>query len=408
MTLSDRACRNLAVALIFAVSGSGCGSWFYMGQHPSVSYSGGEDHMPEESRRLVNSLRIVADPSKPVLRIGGDYGVPTTSTGEGAAEGMAAGAAATGEMIAEDPRAIVLAPVVLPAAVIFGAAAGATAAKIEQELAEFREGLADELVAAGDAPVPGEALTEQLVQLVTTTTEIGVAEENVDAELEVVIEEIYIYTQDEDALITTIAQATLRSAADQSTIYTKTANYSERNKLRKWANDDRAAWDGYTRRAREFLAADIVADLFETVHLRHVLRPLATDSFSGGWNGRFKDKSATLAWELFLLGGDPYIANVDEEDIQFDLRVLDEGRIIYEARNIRGNEHAVTEPLPECRTLKWSVRPLFRLDGRPRAGEWMHFRSGFDKVWNNQGVQPYSETAEYWRYFADVKSRCTS
>ena len=74
---------KLALVLAACILNSGCGGWLYMGQHPSVAYRKDVDHMPEEARRQIESIRLAVDPTKPILVVGGDYGAPTTTTGDG-------------------------------------------------------------------------------------------------------------------------------------------------------------------------------------------------------------------------------------------------------------------------------------------------------------------------------------
>jgi hypothetical protein len=399
---------GLAAILTISLVSSGCGSFFYTGQHPSVAYRSTVDHMPEEIRRAVRTVQIIADNEKPELRVGGDYGQYIPTTGEGAAGGLAAGAKLSGAMLLEDPRSIILMPFIFPVALIAGGISGAAGAKIEKELAEFREGLADDIVADSNRPLPSDVLADALVDHLAATDDIVSVTEGGDAILTVSITDISVNTENEDAVITTFASGVLTSASDDSTQYVKSIKYTERDKLRNWTANENAAWNAYSIRARQFLAAEVVADMFETVRVRHVLRPLKSETFSGGWSGRAKTHTPTFSWELFLLGGDPYEGQIDNENIAFDLRVFEGSRLAYEARRIDGTSHEVSEPLPKCKELRWSVRPVYQLDGETRAGEWMRFRSGFDKFWNHDALEDRSAIPEFWQYFAEVSTRCSS
>jgi hypothetical protein len=399
---------GLGVMLALCLATSGCGSWFYTGQHPSVAHSSTLEHMPEEIRRSVNSVEVIPDNTRPRLRVGGDYGQQLSTVGEGVGEGMAAGAQATGGMLAEDPRAIIIAPFILPIALVAGGIAGAAAAKIENELAEYRENLADELLADGNQPVPNDALAAALVERLEETEGIRSVTEGGDATLTVSVSSVSIDTANEDAVITAFATGVLRSAIDESVLYSKSLKYSESDKLRNWTANENALWDAYVASARKYLAAEFIADLFEIIRVRHVLRPVRSETFTGGWSGRAKTDKPTFSWELFLLGGDSYHDHIDEQDITFDLRVFEGSRLAYEATRIAGNSHEVAEPLPRCKELRWSVRPVYLVDGMTRAGEWMQYRSGFDKFWNNDALEANPVTPEFWQYFPEVSSRCTS
>lgn len=384
---------GLGVILAISLLNSGCGSWFYTGQHPSVDYRATADHMPENIRRSVRSVEVVADKRKPELRVGGDYGQYVPTAGEGAAGGAAAGVKVTGAMVAQDPRAIFLVPFILPVALIAGGIGGAAAAKIEKELAKFREGLADDIVADGNQPMPSDVLASALVDRLGSTDNVLSVKEGGDALLTVSVTSISVDTENEDAIISASAGGILTSTIDGSVLYSKSLKYTERNSLRNWTANENALWDAYVIHARQFLAAEFIADMFETVRVRNVLRPLKTETFTGGWSGRAKTSTPTFSWELFLLGGDPYEGQIDEQNIAFDLRIFEGSRLAYEARRISGTSHEVSEPLPRCKELRWSVRPVYQIDGETRAGHWMQYRSGFDN---------------FWQYYPEVSTRCSS
>jgi len=398
--------RVLIVCMAATLSCAGCGSFFYTGQQGSVGYEPPADHMSEAIRQRARTVDVVADASKPELRIGGDYGQQTMSVGEGASEGAASGVAFTGDMVTEDPRTILLAPFVLPIAVIAGSIAGASGAKVEQQVQKFRESLTDEIAAESAVPISGETIAELVDTRIDLVDGVTRDSDNADVELAIELREIEIATEDEDATVSVSATAVLRSKPGGDELYRKTFDYSERDSLRSWANGDDARWAGYTVNANHYLAAEIAADLFETVHVRNVLRPARTQTFSGGWQGHITTPTPTLAWELFLLGGDEYRDRINRADIRFDLRVFDAGRLIYEARGIEGTRHAVEDALPGCHSLRWSVRPVYRLDGTTRAGEWMSYRSGTDKF-THQGASNPSKP-EFWAYYAGIGAQCRS
>ena len=96
------------------------------------------------------------------------------------------------------------------------------------------------------------------------------------------------------------------------------------------------------------------------------------------------------------------------DNIRYDLRIFDEGRLTHEARGIEGSSYQVTQPLENCRSLAWTVRPVYRIDGKTRAGTWMYYRSGFDKLWNNEALQNVPKKPEFWELFARLRTRCAS
>lgn len=394
----------IAVSLVMC----GCGSVFYMGQHPSVSHDPPRMQMREELREKVRTVRIVADDSKPNLVISGDYGERGPTAGEGARTGAKAGAQITGEMIAADPRFIFLAPVVLPFAMITGSVTGAAAAKIEQEIREFREGLADDLAMDDERPQPGDRLAKELTAYLETGADVAPAAESADAELTLRVTHIDINTHDEDAVIVTNVRATLHDTSDGSFLYERDFEYGERHSLREWTADDNATWLLYAENARRFLAREVAAALFERIHVRHVLRPVKTGTFSGNWDASLRSAQPTLAWELFLLDEGPRGAALTRTGVRYELQIFDEGRLIYSARDIPGTSHEVATPLENCRSLRWSVRPVYDVDNKTRTGDWMYMQSGFDKLRASVKSNPVEETLGFWRYFARLRTRCAS
>lgn len=388
----------------------GCGSFTYMGQQDSVGFQSTTVHASESVRQRVQTVGIVADATPPQLRVSGDYGQQTMSVGEGAAtgaaEGAAMGAAEASQMISEDPRTILLAPIVLPFALIAGSIAGAAAATIEQQVQEFRDNLTDEIEAGSTPSLSGVSIAQKLGPRIDSVGDIRRGSDDADTDLVIVLNSIEIVTVEDDAIISVSATAVLRSRADGADLYEKTFEYFEFDSLRNWANSDDVRWSDFSDHANEYFAAEISANLFETIHVRNVLRPAKTPTFSGGWGGKVHSQTPMLAWELFLLGGDEYRDRIDRADVRFDLRVLDAGRIVYEARNIEGGNHTVGRELPGCRTLRWSVRPVYRFDGKVRAGEWMRYRSSANKFWERTGR--LTAAPEYWAYYAAIDSRCES
>lgn len=364
--------------------------------------------MPESIRRSVRSITVVADDSNPELSVGGDYGQQLPDVGEGMADGAAAGAAAAGDLVFEDPRAIFVLPFLLPVLMVAGGVAGTAGAKIEKDLAEFREGLADEIVADGVRPLPSNEFARTVIEHLESSDSVESVTEDADATLNISVTGLSFDTANEDAIITAFVSGELTSNADGSVLYTKSLEYTERNSLRNWTANENALWNDYVVHARQRLAAELVADLFETVHVRNVLRPLQTESFTGGWSGQAKTDTPTLSWELFLLGGDAYEDQIDENDIAFDLRILDEGRLTYEARGINGTRHEVAEPLPGCADLRWSVRPVYQVDGETRAGHWMQYRSNTDKFFGHDARMDQAITLDFWRYYPEISTRCSS
>lgn len=401
------------VTAIALVTG-GCATPFYMGQQPSTDYGRTGSHMPESVRTSISTISVVAGPDAPTLYVGGDYGKTTPTVGEGAAEGAGAGVGFTGQMIADDPRSLILVPFVLPVAVVAGTVAGAAAAKIQEEIQEFRDGLTEDMAGRQDDTVPSTGLAETLRGILDRTRGVELVDDDqAAASLTVTISDVSVIVEGNDATLSTAVLATLRDTSDGSVLHTKTFDYSDRDTLRNWTADDNALWDHYVENAQRRISRDITEHFFETIFTRHVLRPVRTASLAGSrdgnaWDSRLKDNSPTLGWELFLLGGDAYDDwELDQRHTTFDLEIYDDARLVYAVRDIEGTSHDIDEELPACKTLYWSVRPVYALVDRTRAGEWMYRHSVTERMMNARGVRFSGDIREAWEGFAKIRTRCT-
>jgi len=398
-----------------ALIAGGCSATpFYVGQQPTTQYGRTGGYMPETIRMSVGSLKVVAGTDAPTIYVGGDYHKTTPTAGEGAAEGAGAGVSFTGQMIADDPRALILAPFVLPVAVVTGTVAGAAAAKIQQEIQEFRDRLTDDMAGNSDRTLPSAALAETLRGFIDPVADVElVDDEHAAASLTVSVTDVSVIVDGKDATLSTAALATLKDNASGKVLYTRTFDYSDRDTLRNWTADDNALWDAYVANAQRRIARDITEHLFETIVTRHVLRPVWTASQAGSrggnaWDSRLKKNSPTLSWELFLLGGDDYDAwHLDKRNAGFDLEIYDGARLVYSARGIEGTSHEVGDALPPCKTLYWSVRPIYSIGDRTRAGEWMYRYTATERRMNTRGVTFGGDIREAWEGFAKIRTRCT-
>ena len=400
--------NRIAILMMYAFSCCGCSNMLYTGQQKSVMYRADEAHMPEAVRRNVASVDVALDATKPQLRIGGDYGQELMTVGEGTGDGLVKGAQLGLASAASDAHAAILLPFLLPVTIVAGGIVGAAAAKIEIELAEFREGLTDDLAADDSGEHPGVKLAASLGDRLALSSDYLSDEAGLDTKLTLSIPEIAIETYDKDAVVTTTAIVVLENRASGEVLYRRDFDYAERDKLKNWTENDNAQWKLYAQRAKQSLREAIHANLFETIHVRHVLRPVATESFSGGWSGNVESLKPELAWELFLLGGDRYATTIDTETIRFDLQIHDSDGLVYEATGISGTDHTVTETLPRCRTLRWSVRPVYRVNGAVRTGAWMQYLSGIKRAWRVANQSGPAGTPPREQDFARIKTRCQS
>ena len=63
---------------------------------------------------------------------------------------------ATGAILAKDPRSVFFIPFIFPVALVAGSITGAATAIIRQELTEFREEMADDLMTDGERLQPNQ------------------------------------------------------------------------------------------------------------------------------------------------------------------------------------------------------------------------------------------------------------
>jgi len=408
-----------AIVLGTALLTTGCASPFYMGQQESTRYRVTSSQMSEELRASINTVLVRPSDREPVVHVDGDYLKETPGVGEGAAAGAGAGVAATGEMIAEDARAIFVAPIVLPFAVVLGSITGAAAAKIQQEIQEFRDELTSEITESSNRPLPAEVLAESLrsrlqnLPNMEATIEAGddTNSDEVDAFLDVSVTSLTILVEKGDATMTTNVSAALRRSKDKQLLFGRGYSFAQKDSLRNWAADDYAVWAEYLQSAKRNISREISADMFERILLRHVLRPVASESVAlvsrGNWNGKTRIQTPTLAWELFLLGGDSYgewVDRIDEDNIFFDLEIYDGATLAYAANGISQTHHEVLSPLDKCKNYTWSVRPIYHVDGKSRAGEWMRYNSLSLMNFTKKTFDP--ETQQFWEGFPRLKTRC--
>jgi hypothetical protein len=372
--------RQLALIASFGTAASGCVALNFDRPHPSTTFRDAGSHMSEQHRAAIGRVALRASEARPSLVVGGDdYG----KQGGEVSGGVAAGVQITGQMVAEDPRAIILAPIVLPVAMIAGAITGGVVA----EMREARKDLADELMKDNSRPLPSEVLVNELHSQLTKVAGIkstivptqASLPDDADAILVAEVRRLTVTIEGGDAIMDIEAVAHLRRDPGGPILYSQSYSVEDRDSLRDWTRNDNALWDDYVESARRKIAQRISEDFFQQVQLRHVLRPVYNESYRGRPQGDYSSVSVqtltpTLAWELILLGGDQYIENVDEVDeakAKYSLEIYEANRLVYDAEAIPSTSHTVQEALQPCLSYRWSVRPTYEVSGNKRVGEWM-------------------------------------
>jgi hypothetical protein len=225
------------------------------------------------------------------------------------------------------------------------------------------------------------------------------------------VTELTVTVNGNDAVMKTTAVAELRRSADRKILHSNSYSFREKDTLRNWSKDDNALWDLYVEQSQRHFMRQMSSEFFDGIVLRHVLRPTRNGIGvqRGHWNNAVRSKTPELGWELFLLGGDkydPWTGTIDTDNVTYELEIYDDGRLVYAADKIAGLKHQVLEPLPACKTLSWSVRPRYQIDGKTRVGEWMSSLSSFDQIFRSPTSSTRTETPDFWQGYARITTRC--
>jgi hypothetical protein len=341
-----------------------------MGQQPSTQYRQVGPRTLSGDLVAVRSVAVSPGTEKPILDIRGDYLRATPSAGQAAGASVVEGTGEIfGELMFEDPRVILLAPVILALAAIFAAAS----AKVQQQIQEFRDELTEDLAEDIERPSPNIELASVLHSNMhrvphVESTLLAVGEpipDNVDAVLETWVSDLDINVQGDNGTFTTTVVATLTDRKNGGHLFRKSFEYSVKGDLGNWARNDNALLRDYGIGARQYFARRISDEFFGKVYLRHVLRVVKTGP-------------GVLSWELVLLGEDEDSAwanAIRESDARYDLEVFDGSQLAYSAYDIEGMSHSIPEELEPCKSYSWTVRPIYYFEGTARAGEWLAHES---------------------------------
>lgn len=303
-----------------------------------------------------------------------------------------------------------------------GALIGGIAGKTKREIQEFRDELTKDLAAEASQPLTNDALASEVFwglrrlpdlasKVMTPAAPIA---EDTDAILYVGFSGITIDAQDDDAIITTTATATLRRLSDGEHLYESEVTYQDRDTLRNWTENDKALWRDYANFARHYLGREISAEVFDRVSVQHELRPGKTESVKpvkkNAWQGVSRSLTPTLAWESSIPKDDDPASraqSIGEADIAYDVEIYDSRRLVYAAKQVPEPRHEVDLPLKACETYRWSVRPVYRAGDGYRFGDWMRFSSDTHASKANVGRKA-SEAPAYTQDFASLKIKCGS
>jgi hypothetical protein len=304
-------------------------------------------------------------------------------------------------------------PILQFPAMILGGLAGAT----QKEIQDFRDALTEDLQNASSQQIINDKIAADVYNEIRVSPSLGAdvfaretdVPEETDAVVFVSVKELFLHVDKNDAIITATVDATVTRVSDGKDIYDTTVIYQDRDSLGNWTENDNAVWRDYANFARHYVGREIASQVFESAGVTQSLKPAKTSdvklSKGNAWMGSSKKLSPTLAWELELPGGDDdpaWAASIDESKISYDLEIYDLHRPVYQARRIPDPEHTVSAQLTSCEDYRWSVRPVYEVNGDTRYGSWM--RSGTNGN-GNIGVKA-SEAPAYLYDFARLEIRC--
>jgi hypothetical protein len=351
-------------------------------EEPNAFYS----HMSEDIRASIDKIVVIASPTPPRRNISGDYEKDTLGVLGGADAGV--DAVTINKEIAGIPISLGHPIFSIPAAII-GGISGASKRRAQ----ELQDALTDDLAKAADQPLTTDGLGSDVyfglrsvpglqTQLVAPTTPIA---EDTDAILYVNFSGVAIDIEDDEAILTASADATVRRLSDGRDLYERKVQYQDRDTLENWIENDNALWHDYANFARHFLGREVAAEVFDRIQLQHELEPRESDNVDrvkrNDWQGVSKSTAPTLAWELTVLGGKPYgewVDQIDESAVFYDVEIYDSHTLVYAETMVQGTQHTLLFDIEPCKTYRWSVRPTYRVDNSVKFGEWMRRESDSD------------------------------
>jgi hypothetical protein len=358
---------------------SGCQPLMVKAPHPSTIHRAYASHLSESGRSNIQRVAVVAGNAEVNFAVGGaDYGKQGDEVGKGMAEGVGAAFSGLGESGEGAALYILLLPVIIPVAAGVGGVAGA----VEAERRENNKQAADALIAAYDGQLPNVLLAREIEKQILEVKGLearvypDTAIDGIDADamLTVNVTEVTADINGSQGRLGVSVEAALVSLPDREPLYRELYGFHDTRSMSDWAEDNGKAWLEHLRRAKIRISERIVQNHFTLLELRHVLRPVATASYTDFEDATLNSKTPELSWDFLLLGDDSHLLAqppIDSESITWDIRIQHGDDIAYERRELPSQTHVVEDGLKECSAYTWSVRPRFNLDGHVRLGEWM-------------------------------------
>lgn len=382
---------------------------------PAATTAAAHSHMPESLRASLASVVVIGSAEPTEEEMTGTYEEVTPGLYGGIAQGsrMASPSAQVGMVTVSFPIPILMVP---------GAIFGGISGKAKQDLQRLRDAMADDLANADNQPLTNDGLALDVYWNLQRLTGLESAllaptatvPEEARAILFVSIANVTFDVEDEEAILTTTAELTLRQRSDDKALFRRSIQYQDRDTLANWTRDDNALWRDYANFARHYLAREIAAETFGRIELNNELLPAGTDTAKparkNDWQLGAKSGAPTLAWSLDLHGGNdygPWADAIDESVIDYDIEVYDRKRLVYSQKQVPEPSHTLVSALEPCKTYWWSVRPVYRVGGSIRFGDWMRKASEPGK-YDVDGLtgRNASQAPAYIQDFATLEVSC--
>lgn len=367
--------------------------------------------MSEENRASVTKIVVLPGATLAGAGVTGSYQKDTLGLLDGIDHGRGVG------RVVKDIYGIPIG-LSIPILSLPGAIVGGVSGASKRAVQDFRDALTKDLAESADAQLSDDALATDVFwrlrdvetldpRIFATTTPIP---DDTDAILYVSYSGSTIDVQQDEAVLTMSATASLSRRSDGMYLYERQVHYQDRDKLENWTEDNSAAWHDFAAYARHYLGREIAAQLYERVNVQSELRPRKTATVipvkKDEWRAVSKTTTPTFAWDLNLESGESqalWVGNLAAADIAYEFEIYDKHRIIYAAKDIREPQFKLDLELEACKTYRWSVRPSFRIDGELRFGEWMRWDA--DSANGNDGKAAAVASA-YIYDFASLEIKC--
>ena len=382
---------------------------------PATTAAATHSHMPESLRGSVASVVVIGSAEPTEEEMTGTYEEVTPGLYGGIAQGSRMGSPSTqvGMVTVSFP---------IPLLTVPGAIIGGISGKAKQDLQKFRDAMADDLAKADNQPLTNDGIAldvywtlQRLPGLESTllapTAEIPA---EAGAVLYVSVASVTFDVEDDEAILTTTAELTLRQRSDDKALYRRSIQYQDRDTLTNWTRNDNALWRDYANFARHYLAREIAAETFGRIDLNSELLPAGTETAKparkNDWQLSAKNATPRLAWTLDLQAGNdygPWAEAIDESLVDYDLEIYDRQRLVYSQKQVLEPSHTLASALEPCKTYWWSVRPVYRIGGSIRFGEWMR-KAGTPGKYDVDGLtgRGASDSPAYIQDFATLAIDC--